>query len=329
LVVRRRNICDTRAIRRDRDLTDLSEIIVRLKRGWCHTRTTKPTPLAVRRAAANSDYPIDELIRYALLFSGMSTPSLDELASVAETAARSGGTYLREQFRNGAVDAEFGTDDVKARADREAESRVCTVIEEAFPTHAIHGEEFGLNGAESEYLWVVDPLDGTNNFASGIPMFATAVAVVHDGEPVVSVIYEPLTESLYTAIKGHGATYNGEPFTASSALPIEHATVSFVLGIDAVRDASLTHTAELLETEFRSSCKRVLQSWAPCVDWGLVSRGSIDGIVCFYPDIYEQHAGALLAAEAGIHATTNEQWYVGAAEKSVHDTLLELTTRVL
>ncbi|MGM0606232.1 MAG: inositol monophosphatase family protein, partial [Halobacteriota archaeon] len=86
----------------------------------------------------------------------MQRPSIDELAAVAETAARTGGEYLREQFRDGDVDGEYGIDDVKTVADREAESRVLSVIEDAYPEHAIHGEEIGRR-RESPHRWIVDP----------------------------------------------------------------------------------------------------------------------------------------------------------------------------
>ena len=285
----------------------------------------------------------------------------DELAAVASEAVTASGAYLRSAFRNGSVDAEFTSTDVKMAADRESERRIRRVIAERFPTHAFHGEEVGRVVADpdvdaadgtshNDYRWVVDPLDGTNNLASGYPLCATAVAVLHAGEPVVAAIYEPLIDDLYLAEHGAGATLNSEGLSATGgkspstpadaspstpadaspstpadaslstrdsaslsttdgqssssthSLPLEHGTVALVVGLSAVETPPLAAAANDLRGALEAECKRVVESWAPCVDWGLLARGSIEGLVCFHPDEYEQHAGALLAAESGVTA---------------------------
>ncbi|WP_117591597.1 inositol monophosphatase family protein [Haloprofundus halophilus] len=253
----------------------------------------------------------------------MEAVDADDLAAVAERAVRAGGEFLRDEFRNGTVDGEFGTDDVKAAADCAAEARVVSVIRESFPDHALHTEEAGRSGS-GRYEWVVDPLDGTNNFAAGLPMFASAVAVVDDGEPVVSAIYEPLPESLYLARRGRGATVNGEPIRlgGGSDLPLEHGTVSFVLGLPAVRDAELRERGEEMIDALDGVCKRVLETWSPCVDWGLLATGRIEGLVSFHPDVYEQYAGSLLAAEAGVESVESERTYVAAGDRETLEALV-------
>jgi myo-inositol-1(or 4)-monophosphatase len=247
----------------------------------------------------------------------------DQLVDVAARAVHAAGDYLTGQFRTGTVTASYGTDDVKAAADREAERRILSVVTEAFPDHAVHGEEVGRQPGEA-YEWVVDPLDGTNNFASGLPLFASAVAVRREGETVVSVIYEPLPDSTYVAIRGEGATVNGTPLTAENDVPLEKSTVSFVVGLPAVRDPKLAARATELRRTLEDATKRVVQTWAPCVDWGLLARGSIEGLVAFHPDPYEQHAGALLAAESGVHARETADRYVGAPTGATRDRLLDL-----
>jgi len=243
----------------------------------------------------------------------------DDLAMVAAEAVRAGGEHLREAFRNGRVDGEFSSLDVKAVADRESETRIQAVIDDHYPDHAFHGEEAGRIG-EGDYCWVVDPLDGTNNFASGYPKFATAVAVLHKDEPVAAAIYEPLTDDLYLAERDAGATLNGEPLSATTSLPLEHGTVALVVGLSVVTDPDGRTQIRALESALREQCKRVVTTWAPCVDWGLLARGSIEGLVCVQPDSYEQHAGSLLAAESGIIAddTVSENGrYVGCPDHEV------------
>ena len=221
------------------------------------------------------------------------------LAAVAERAVRAGGDYLVGAFRDGAVDGEYGTDDVKAAADRAAERRILDVVRESYPDHAVHAEESGRDG-DGGYEWVVDPLDGTNNFAAGVPMFASAACVRYDTRPVVTAIYEPLPDCLYLARRGAGATVDGEPIAADTGVSLPTGTVSFVVGLPALRDPDRRATADRIAAAVDAECKRVLDTWSPCVDWGLLARGRIEGLVAYYPDVYEQYAGELLAAEAGV-----------------------------
>ena len=224
----------------------------------------------------------------------------DRLGAVAERAVRAGGDYLLGAFRDGAIDAEYGTDDVKTAADRAAERRILDVVGEAYPDHAVHAEESGRDGSDGGYEWVIDPLDGTNNFAAGVPMFASAACVRYDGRPTVAAVYEPLPDCLYLARRGAGATADGNPITADTDVSLPEGTVSFVVGLPAIRDPDRRATADRIQAAVGTECKRVLDTWSPCVDWGLLARGGIEGLVAYAPDVYEQYVGALLAAEAGV-----------------------------
>ncbi|MFD1599831.1 inositol monophosphatase family protein [Halobellus rarus] len=270
------------------------------------------------------------------------------LEAVAARAVRAGGDYLADAFRDVDVEAEYGTDDVKSAADRIAEDRALAVVGDAFPDHAVHGEESGRDG-DHRYEWVVDPLDGTNNFAAGIPSFATAACVLEDGEPLVSAIYEPLPDSLYLARRGDGATADGEPMTADSDLSLPRGTVSFVVGLPAVRDDDHRAVAREVESAVDARCKRVINTWSPCVDWGLLARGGLEGLVAYRPDVYEQYAGALLAEESGVvrrvfdideergelremtdpAATGVDGLYVAAPDGETCDLLVEAATEAL
>ena len=247
------------------------------------------------------------------------TESTADLTAVAAEAVRASGDYLRSAFRDGPVDGEFDSLDVKAVADREAQQRMQSVIDAHYPDHVFDGEESDPVGTDHDYRWVVDPLDGTNNFASGLPKFAAAVAVLYKGEPVVAAIYEPLVDDLYIAERDRGATLNGEPLRAADgpSLPLAHGTVALVIGLDAVTDPELAQQVETLDGALGDHCKRVVTTWAPCVDWGLLARGSIEGLVAFHPDGYEQYAGSLLAAESEVEAVDTvaaNGRYVGAPD---------------
>ncbi|MFA1611131.1 inositol monophosphatase family protein [Halobellus rubicundus] len=227
------------------------------------------------------------------------SPDPAVLEAVAARAVRAGGDYLRRAFRDQEIEAEYGTHDVKSAADEAAEARIVDVIEDAYPDHAIHGEESGHNG-EGRYEWVVDPLDGTNNFAAGLPSFASAVCVLRDGRPLVSAVYEPLPDTTYLARRDGGVTVDGEPTRAESDRSLPQGTVSFVVGLPAVRDETHRATAERVERAVSAECKRVINTWSPCVDWGLLATGHIEGLVAYRPDVYEHYAGTLLAREADV-----------------------------
>ncbi|MFC7137445.1 inositol monophosphatase family protein [Halobaculum litoreum] len=130
-------------------------------------------------------------------------PGPEALASTAEAATRAAGTYLAERFRDGGTVGDFHTDDVKAEADTAAERRVFDRIRESFPDHPLHGEESGRAG-DGPVEWIVDPLDGTNNYAIDYPSIATAVAARAGDETLVAAIYEPLVDDCYVAVRGEG-----------------------------------------------------------------------------------------------------------------------------
>jgi myo-inositol-1(or 4)-monophosphatase len=224
-----------------------------------------------------------------------------EFADTAVRTVERVGPYLRERFRGDTLDADFQPADVKTEADREAETRALAVIREAHPDHAISAEESGEHAGSAPYRWVVDPLDGTNNFAAGIPTFGVSVALVDDEGPLVAAVGVPLLDDLYLARRNGGVTYNGEPVTAADGdtPPPEGATVAAVLGVDVLEDETLMTEYEALTDGVGGVCKRVVRSWAPVVHWALLARGRLDGFVTFHPDEREQVPGTLLAREAG------------------------------
>ena len=299
-------------------------------------------------------------------------PTLVDFADVAADAAFAAGDRLRSAFRTGHVAGEYGTDDVKTEIDEQAEQAVLDVLDERVSGHATHGEESGRRG-ESDHVWVIDPLDGTNNFAAGLPSFATAVCCVRDDQPVAAAVYEPLPESLYLAVAGgvdgasdvgaddageggdarllegdalsavrddgvvavnrsaaHDADRSsltlGTPLRADSETPLEHATISYVVGLPAVRDPGLRAQSRSVRDALEPLPKRVLETWSPCVDWGLLARGGTEAVVTFHPDPYEQFPGTLLAETSGAAIRSRRGLYVAAADERVADRLFDVAS---
>jgi myo-inositol-1(or 4)-monophosphatase len=255
--------------------------------------------------------------------------SIDDIERVAVAACRTGSDYLREQFRATNVAGDYGPLDVTAEVDGEAESRVLAMIEDEFPDHRVDSEEVGNDGLESSYRWVVDPLDGTNNFTAGLPTFATIVTVLRDGDPVVAAIAIPAQEDLYVARRDGGVRFNGTQVRAESEIRTDAATVAYVIGHDVKSDPERMVISATLRDALEVQTKRVIPGWAPGVYWGVLSRGLIQGLVAYHPDEIEQHAGELLAQESGVHAHKESDVYVGATNESVLEDLRDLVGPIL
>ena len=139
-----------------------------------------------------------------------------EYIEAAIKAAKEAGSIHVRHFRS-KVDPKEKTSsyDLVTAADLEAEEKIVSVIKKRFPTHNFLCEEKRYKKTDSEYTWVVDPLDGTNNFASKLPVFCVSIALLKDGEPVLGVIYDPCRYEIFTALRGEGANQEREAIQAS------------------------------------------------------------------------------------------------------------------
>ena len=148
----------------------------------------------------------------------MTPTELEHRLRVAEAVAREAGVLMRRRFldRSGAGTAFTfkGHQDYLTQTDSEVERLVRKRLNSAFPGDTVIGEEDG--GGASERTWVVDPIDGTANFARGVPHFCISIGLISDGEAVIGVIYAPMLDELYVAATGHGATLNGETMRVST-----------------------------------------------------------------------------------------------------------------
>jgi len=265
--------------------------------------------------------------------SGDEAADPDALADTATRAVAAAGEYLSERFHDGATDADYTATDVKTVADREAESRVLATLRDAYPGHAVSTEESGDHEG-TDYRWVVDPLDGTNNFAAGIPTFGVAAtACEHPGEagpsnPVATAVGVPVLEDCYVATRGGGVRFNGTPVnvTGGDTVPVEKATVGMFIGPEVVSGGQERREWDAISRSVEGTAKRAIQTWAPVVYYGLFARGKLDGFVCYYPAEREQVAGELLATEAGAVERSEGPLTVFADDESTRDALWDAAT---
>ncbi len=147
-------------------------------------------------------------------------PGAVALAARLADAAR---PVLRSYFRQPIPIDGKADDSPVTRADREAEAAMRAILAEEAPDHGVLGEEFGAENTDAEYVWALDPLDGTRAFVTGKPQFGTLVALMHRGAPIVGLIDMPILGERYLGVLGVGATLNGAPIRTRAALPLAEA----------------------------------------------------------------------------------------------------------
>jgi len=134
----------------------------------------------------------------------------------AVAAARAAGAIQREHYQKIEEIHYKGEVNLVTHVDISSEKKIKEIIRQKFPDHEILAEESDLERREgSPFRWIVDPLDGTTNYAHGYPLFGPSIALVHEGGPVVGVVYNPFWDELFTAVKGGGAFLNGKPISVS------------------------------------------------------------------------------------------------------------------
>ena len=156
---------------------------------------------------------------------------------VAEAAVRAAGAEAMSRFEGASLGGETrlhifhkGRNDVVTDADRAAETASLSVLRGEFPGFGVLAEESGSHEGTSEYRWILDPIDGTRNFASGIPHFAVNLALARGDEVVLAVTYDPVREELFHALLGGGAYVNGTPILVSTEPELEKSVLGFDMG---------------------------------------------------------------------------------------------------
>ncbi|MFN8591569.1 MAG: inositol monophosphatase family protein [Thermomicrobiales bacterium] len=231
----------------------------------------------------------------------MSGDSEALLLEFATEIARDAGAILRSRFGQPHEIRFKGTIDLVTEADQAAEALIATRIREAYPAHDLLGEE-GSRGAggESPFCWVIDPLDGTTNFAHGLPTFAVSIALEEEGSPIVGVVYDPMRDEIFAARRGGGATLNGTPLRVSETSELIRSLLvtgfSYDLSVRAVQ-ANAWRT-------FLTQVQAIRQTGSSAINLAYIAAGRLDGYWEWGTLPWDVAAGALLVTEAGGRITT-------------------------
>jgi myo-inositol-1(or 4)-monophosphatase len=226
----------------------------------------------------------------------MTSDSLAGLLDTAQQAARRSGRVLAERF-SGERTIEFKSrrNDLVTDADKASEEVLLRFLRERHPDHAVLAEESGLTQG-SRMRWVVDPLDGTTNYAHRIPHFCVSVAVEGPDGLLAAAIYDPVRDELFSAARGQGATLNGQPLQASAAVTLEEAVLCTGFPYD-IRDRPEAPIG--LFTRIVRRAQGVRRMGSAALDLAYVAAGRFDGFFEFGLKPWDIAAGALLIWEAG------------------------------
>jgi myo-inositol-1(or 4)-monophosphatase len=253
---------------------------------------------------------------------------LEPCRQVAIAAAYKAARILQARFGNISRVRKKDAVEIVTEADTESEKEIVTTIRARFPEHALLGEESGLKEGNTEYRWIIDPLDGTINYAHRIPIFSISIALTHREDLVLGIVLNPMDGELYSAVRGRGAKLNGRAIQVSSTPSISESLLitGFPYNIREVFEPVMNRYGSCLKA---SQAVRRLGSAA--LDLCYVACGRFEGFweQCLKP--WDTAAGALIAAEAGAKVTTfaNKPYTLDdqeilATNGHIHDAMIEL-----
>lgn len=192
-----------------------------------------------------------------------------ELLTFAQRLADADSAVLRHYFRSGIASEAKQDESPVTKADREAETAVRALIEEHYPDHGIHGEEFPTVRGDAEWVWLVDPLDGTKSFLKGKPTFGCLIGLAHHGRYVLGIIDQPITGDRWMGADGHGTTHNGHQVRTRACPTLDQAVMAAV-GADAQTEADEPKVAPLRQSV------RWLMYGLECFAYGAMANGALD-----------------------------------------------------
>lgn len=249
------------------------------------------------------------------------------MIETAIKAAKLAGNKLEYYFESSLEHQEKEDTSIVTKADIEADEMIIKEIQSKYPDHSILSEEKGEVGPKSDYLWIIDPLDGTNNFSRGIPIFSTAIALAYKKEPILSVVYNPITNTLFNAEKGKGAYWNGEKIKVSEENQVEKLLICFGRGKESNDRQAMKEAVTNVYSKVRSV--RLLMSAS--LELAYVASGRVDAFAVLGLHSWDFIGGLLLVEEAGGKVTNldGSKWgiestYILASNGNVHDQLLKI-----
>ncbi len=253
---------------------------------------------------------------------------------IALFAAREAGGILARFFNDGFSVRHKGVSDLVTDADISAERRIAEIIRNAFPDHAVLGEEENAGSIDAEHLWVVDPLDGTTNFAHHIPHFAVSIAYLHRGQAQCGVVWNPIRDDLFVAQRNQGAFHNGQPIRVGNQTSMSESLIGIGFYYD--RGAMMEATLAAVGDCFRKQIHGVRRFGTASLDLAHVATGLYGAYFEYQLSPWDFAAGQLIVEEAGGRVTTCNglplpltRTSVLASNSLLHDEILQIVSKHL
>ncbi|GAA6205997.1 MULTISPECIES: inositol-1-monophosphatase [Thalassotalea] len=221
------------------------------------------------------------------------------MLNIAVRAARTAGNVITRAFEQAdKVEIESkGTNDFVTNVDISAEQAIVETIRKSYPEHTIIGEETGQHeGADNDYQWIIDPLDGTTNFVKGIPHFAVSIALKVKGKLDQAVIYDPIRGELFTASRGKGAQLNGFRIRVKQNKELTGAILA--TGFPFKKKQHMTAYMSMFQALFEKTSD-MRRAGSAALDLAYVAAGRVDGFFEIGLKPWDTAAGELLVIEAG------------------------------
>jgi myo-inositol-1(or 4)-monophosphatase len=235
--------------------------------------------------------------------------------ALAERLVRLAGAVALE-LRGGAAEIKGEATDVVTEADRRAEAALLELLRAERPGDGVLGEE-GTAVAGGARRWLLDPVDGTLNYASGLPAWCSAVVLLDAGGALTSAVFDPVAGELFSAARGEGATLNGARMSAAPGRDLAGATVATFVDVRRRDPAIVAGTEALLR---RVGALRAVGCGSLELAW--VAAGRLHGWIQADVEPWDWHPGALLVAEAGGATRVAGRWHVAAAGERLANELV-------
>ncbi|HDP93949.1 MAG TPA: inositol monophosphatase [Candidatus Aminicenantes bacterium] len=223
-----------------------------------------------------------------------------EILNTALKAAHCAGNHI-EAHREREMDVDFkGAVNLVTRMDTDSEEMIVASVSNAFPEHGVVAEEGGGRDSDSAWTWVIDPLDGTTNFAHGLPVYAISIGILYNQIPQVGVVFAPALGETFSALAGQGTFLNGNRINVSKRDHVKHCLLATGFPYDRQE-----HTRQYLQPfEYFLSRARDVRRWgAAALDLAYVAAGRFDAFWEYGLKAWDTAAGVLLVTEAGGRVT--------------------------
>lgn len=260
------------------------------------------------------------------------TTSTTHFMEVAIETAREAGDVLMAELNRPPKISYKGEVDIVTEADKRSEAAIVSRLRNQFPQHTIVAEEGGGSGsASSRYVWHVDPLDGTTNFAHGFPIFAVSLGLLEDGEPIVGVVFNPWSQELFSAARGEGAYLGSKRIHVSAVDKMAHGLLA--TGFPTHKRGDSHNINYYWEFTLRSHGVR--RAGSAALDLCMVACGRYDGYWEFGLKSWDAAAGTLMVREAGGMVTDfgGKPYHAGdavllASNGRIHEEMRELGAEI-